>query len=68
MVAEPMWWVGRLRSLCGGLTVIIGLVSVQLALDCQLKLSLAKFHLGEGDLFRQRAASIYDFVSLSVSL
>ena len=38
------------------------LVSVQLALDCQLELSLAKFHLGEGDLFRQRAASIYGLV------
>ena len=42
--------------------MIIGLVSVQLALDCQLELSLAKFHLGEGDLFRQRAASIYGLV------
>ena len=42
--------------------MIIGLVSVSLALDCQLKLSLAKFHLGERDLFRQRAASIYGLV------
>ena len=36
MVAEPMWWVGWLRSLCGGLTVIIGLVSVQVKLKLEL--------------------------------